>query len=104
MSKGRWQSKATGVGARLWALTAIIVAVACVVSTDAQKSASEPRPNLEGTWRLSPGLGTPRLSLDPPFQPWAEQFFKDAQLASGPIRRVVPCAWCSSHHESSLSV
>ena len=90
MSKGRWQSKATGVGVRLWALTAIIVAVACAVSADAQKPSSESRPNLEGTWRLSPGLGTPRLSPDPPFQPWAEQFFKEAQSGERPD----PGAWC----------
>ena len=76
--------KVRRIGGRRWGLY-VILGVACVVSTDAQKSASEPHPNLEGTWRLSPGLGTPRLSLNPPFQPWAERFFKDARLASVPI-------------------
>jgi hypothetical protein len=92
------------IGGRRWGLYAIF-AVACVVSTDAQKSASEPHPNLEGTWRLSPGLGTPRFVTQPPFPALGRAVLQGcADWRASRSRRVVPCAWCSSHHEGSVSL
>lgn len=71
-------------------LVLALFAAASTVTLHSQKPSSLTRPDLEGTWRLSPGLGTPRLATNPPFQPWAEQFFKEAQSGERPD----PGAWC----------